>query len=163
MYNYIRIFYLFIPTHSLMPRSCTGIHSFIRIHPQRPSWQEPEPSHVTGVALAHCILGKFLGVVCIDFPRMYRKGYRNLIYRLLNIQFVLRTSVWCLLKHMFFFYFMCSILLCRGPGSSVGIATDYGLDVPGSNPGGDEIFRQSRPALGPTQLPVKWVLGLCRG
>ena len=41
-----------------------------------------------------------------------------------------------------------------GPGSSVGIATDYGLDGPGSNPGGDEIFRLSRPALGPTQPPV---------
>jgi len=24
-----------------------------------------------------------------------------------------------------------------GPGSSVGIATGYGLDDPGSNPGGD--------------------------
>ena len=35
-----------------------------------------------------------------------------------------------------------------GPGSSVGIATDYGLDSLGSNPGGDEIFRPSRPALG---------------
>ena len=37
-----------------------------------------------------------------------------------------------------------------GPGSSVGIVTDYGLDGPGSNPGRDEIFRPSRPALGPT-------------
>ena len=37
-----------------------------------------------------------------------------------------------------------------GPGSSVGAATDYGLDGPGSNPGGDEIFRPSRPAPGPT-------------
>jgi len=25
------------------------------------------------------------------------------------------------------------IVYCRGPGSSVGIATDYGLDGPGSN------------------------------
>jgi len=50
-----------------------------------------------------------------------------------------------------------------GPGSSVGIATDYRLEGPGSNPGGDEIFRPSRPALGPTQSPVQWVQGLSRG
>jgi len=31
------------------------------------------------------------------------------------------------------------------------------------NPGGDEIFRTSRPALGPTQPPVQWVPGLSRG
>jgi len=50
-----------------------------------------------------------------------------------------------------------------GPGSSVGIATDYGLDSPRSNPGGDEIFCPSRPALGLTQRPVKWVPCLSRG
>jgi len=49
-----------------------------------------------------------------------------------------------------------------GAGSSVGIATDYGLDVPGSNPGGDEIFRPSSPAPGRTQPPVKWVPALSR-
>ena len=51
----------------------------------------------------------------------------------------------------------------RGPGSSVGIAADYELDGSGSNPGADEIFRQSRPALGSTQPPVKWISGLFRG
>ena len=39
----------------------------------------------------------------------------------------------------------CSLI--SEPGSSVGIATDYGLDGPGSNPGGDKIFLPSRPAL----------------
>jgi len=48
------------------------------------------------------------------------------------------------------FFNVCTVPAC-GPGSSVGIATDYGLDGPGSNPGGDEIFRPSIPALGSTQ------------
>jgi len=56
-----------------------------------------------------------------------------------------------------YYYIFC------GPGSSVGIATDYGLDGPGSNPGGDETFRPSRSALGPTQHPVKWILGFLGG
>jgi len=50
-----------------------------------------------------------------------------------------------------------------GPGSSVGIVTEYGLDCLESNPGGDEIFRPSRSALGPFQPPVQWVLCLSRG
>jgi hypothetical protein len=41
-----------------------------------------------------------------------------------------------------------------GPGSSVGITTDYGLDGPESNPSGEEIFRPSKPAKGYTQTPV---------
>ena len=44
-----------------------------------------------------------------------------------------------------------------GPGSSVSIATDYGLDGPGSNLGKDEIFRL------PTLPPVKWALGISWG
>jgi hypothetical protein len=40
-----------------------------------------------------------------------------------------------------------------GPGSSVSIATDYGPDSPGSNPGGGEIFyRSSDRPWGPPSL-----------
>ena len=54
-------------------------------------------------------------------------------------------------------FFMSITLNFCGPGSSVGIVTDYGRDGPGSNPSGNDIFRLSRLALGPTQPPVKWV------
>ena len=60
------------------------------------------------------------------------------------------------------FLFIECISRLNGPGSSVDIATDYGLDGPESKPRGDEIFRLQRPALGPTQPPVKWVPGLSR-
>jgi hypothetical protein len=45
-----------------------------------------------------------------------------------------------------------------GPGSSVGIATDYGQDCPGiTSRWGRDFPRLCRPALGPTQPPVQWV------
>ena len=54
-----------------------------------------------------------------------------------------------------------------GPGSSVGIGTDYGLESPESNPSGEEIFRPSRPAhpasckMGTGSfLGVKWGRGV---
>jgi hypothetical protein len=69
------------------------------------------------------------------------------------------------MKRPIYIYIYACVCVCvcaraRAPVSSVGIATDYGLDGPGSNPGGDEIFRPFRPTLGPTQPPVKWVPGL---
>ena len=50
-----------------------------------------------------------------------------------------------------------------GPVAQLVQRLSYRLDGPGSNPGGDEIFRPSRPVLGPTQPPVQWVPGLSRG
>jgi hypothetical protein len=48
--------------------------------------------------------------------------------------------------------------------SSVGIATDYGLDGPGIEiRWGRDFSHTSRPTLGPTQPPVQWVPRLSRG
>jgi hypothetical protein len=51
-----------------------------------------------------------------------------------------------------------------GPGSSVSIATRYGLDGPGIEfRWGQDFPHLSRPALGPTQPPVQWVPGVSWG
>ena len=55
-----------------------------------------------------------------------------------------------------------TICVC-GPGSSVGLATDYVQEGLGSNPGGDEIFRQSRPALLPSEPPLLSIPEISRG
>ena len=51
-----------------------------------------------------------------------------------------------------------------GRDSSVGIATRYGLDDPGTETRRGRDFQQpSRPALRPTQPPIQWIPGLSRG
>ena len=97
------------------------------------------PGRQAARATTFCMLApstSYMWVLSVEFAACHPSGSYN---------FDVASSFWC------------------GPGSSVGIATDYGLDGPGSNLGGDEILRPFRPALGLTQPPVKWVPGLSRG
>jgi hypothetical protein len=64
-----------------------------------------------------------------------------------------------------FFVFLFAVFNSScGPGSSVGIATGYGLDGPGiESRWGRDFSHTPRPALGLTQPAVQWVPGLSRG
>ena len=103
----------------------------------------------TGIRSGKCVVRQFrrcANVIVCSYTNLDSKAYYTpSLYR--N-------------KHINIYIYIYPI---SGPGSSVGIATDYGLNGPGSNPDGDEIFLPSRPALEPTQPPVQWVPGLSRG
>ena len=68
-------------------------------------------------------------------------------------------------RYIYIYIYICVCVCVRAcvPRSSVGIATDYGLEGPGSNPSENEIFSPSIPTLAPTQPPVQWVPGRSRG
>jgi hypothetical protein len=72
----------------------------------------------------------------------------------------------CLSGYSSIYSFIVTVFIQRGPGSSVGIVTGYGLDGSGIESwwgGGRDFSHTSRPAVGPTQLPVQWVPGISRG
>ena len=77
-----------------------------------------------------------------------------------HVEFFTKTTLRNSESRWFLLY---GYITMRGSGSSVSIATDYGLDGPGSNSGADKIFRLFRWALEPIQPPIKWVPGLSQG
>jgi len=57
----------------------------IGIQPLGRFGQRPELSQATGMALVHCILGKFLGVVCYGSPPTHTYIYIVLIFLQLRL------------------------------------------------------------------------------
>ena len=92
---------------------------------------------------------------------VFSSSWKCMLYRLQRPMWIHMHMWTCDTDKSIVYFAVVRGILC-GPGSSVGIAIDYGLDGPGSNLGGDEIFRPSRSALRPFQPPVKWVRGLSR-
>ena len=66
---------------------------------------------------------------------------------------------YCCVVDTFFFFSAGLWYVLHVSRSSVGFATDYGLDGPESESRWGEIFRPSRPALGPTQPPAQRLPG----
>ena len=62
------------------------------------------------------------------------------------------------------FFTQCSPHIISRPGSVVGVATGYGLVVPGIESWwGRNLPHLSKPALRLTQLPIQWIPGVKSG
>jgi len=69
------------PQTYALDRAATGtgtvsIHSLV-ISLEGRAWQELEPSHVTGMALSHCILGRFFGGSLPLLSPAFRRSHFN--------------------------------------------------------------------------------------
>ena len=80
------------------------------------------------------------------------KMLRN-AHQIISLEYQLHTLFDLVWRRLIGSEISTGLLPALGPGTSVGLATGYGLEVQGSNPGGREIFRTcpDRP-WGPTSL-----------
>jgi len=83
--------------------------------------------------------------------------------QLINLMFWTHRFLTCSSVRLQLKLFLYQHYYTLGRGSSVGIATKYGLDGPGSYPGGNETFRPSRPAVESTHTIVQRVPSLSPG
>ena len=99
-----------------------------------------------------------------DIPKRWHTAmFDKNIPRFKIIKGSFSCNIFCI--HLIFCSVYCQVSRSiKGRDSSVGIATRYGLDGPGiESRWGRDFPHLPRPALGPTQPPVRWVPGLSRG
>jgi hypothetical protein len=109
---------------------------------------------------SYLIRGEFLSVVSIAplYHKIIGYDFLSLLQKKISCKFLSEI-------YLFVLYEMCVLHLAKsGPGSSVGIATVYGLDDPGIESWWGRYFPNlCRPALESNQIPVKCVPVLSGG
>jgi hypothetical protein len=106
-------------------------------------------------SLGHIVMG-----ICVIRMKVKLKSNIPKIQNFKIWKTTIPNMIFCFLIFLISKYYISNC----GSGSSVGIPTDYRLGGSGiESQWGRDLSHTSRPALGPTQPPVQWVLGFYAG